>query len=76
MNVMITCDGCGLTAETSTQYDAGCNEIDGVLSEGWVHTSTEDFCPDCADNAESPDLLVCSRWSNCINCSIRRNDAA
>lgn len=50
MSVMITCDDCGETAETSTQYDAGCNEIDGVLDDGWLHTSTEDLCPQCTDH--------------------------
>lgn len=47
MTVSITCDGCSLTAETSTDHDSGTNEIDGVLDEGWVHEGGEDFCPEC-----------------------------
>ena len=48
MTVSIACDGCGLNAETSTSYDAGANEIDGVLDEGWTHDGAEDFCPECS----------------------------
>ncbi len=31
--LMIACDGCGLEEQTTTQHDAGVNEIDGV---GWL----------------------------------------
>lgn len=48
MSVTITCDGCGLTEEASTVYEAGVNEIDGVLDDGWTH-GIEDFCPSCAN---------------------------
>jgi hypothetical protein len=49
MTVYIECDGCGESAQTSTQHDAGTNEIDGVIDEGWIHSSAEDFCPKCAE---------------------------
>lgn len=48
MALSITCDDCGLTVECSTDHDSGCNEIDGVLEDGWVHESSEDLCPQCA----------------------------
>lgn len=46
--LMIACDGCGLEEQTTTQHDAGVNEIDGVLEDGWHHGSSEDYCPKCA----------------------------
>lgn len=49
MTVSIACDDCGLSAETSTSYDAGANEIDGVLDEGWSHEGETDLCPACND---------------------------
>lgn len=49
MTVSIACDRCDAFAETSTSYDAGTNEIDGVLETGWVHDGGEDFCPLCTD---------------------------
>lgn len=48
MSLSITCDDCGLTVECSTDHGSGCNEIDGVLEDGWVHESSEDLCPQCA----------------------------
>ena len=30
MTISITCDDCGASAETSTSYEAGANEIDGA----------------------------------------------
>jgi ATP-dependent DNA helicase RecQ len=48
MIVSIACDMCGESAETSTSYDAGTNEIDAALEEGWVHEGGEDYCPECA----------------------------
>lgn len=47
MTVSITCDGCDLTEETSTSFDAGANEIEAQLDEGWIHNSASDFCPAC-----------------------------
>ncbi|MBG0738753.1 hypothetical protein IV500_04880 [Paeniglutamicibacter antarcticus] len=47
MTVSISCDGCDLTEETSTSFEAGTNEIEGVLEDGWAHSNTDDFCPDC-----------------------------
>lgn len=49
MTVSISCDDCGLSAETSTSYDAGVNEIDGVLDDGWSHEGETDLCPSCND---------------------------
>lgn len=49
MTVTISCDDCGTSAETSTSHDAGANEIDGVLDEGWEHEGGEDYCPTCVD---------------------------
>lgn len=51
MTVSISCDECGLSAETSTRYDAGTNEIDGVLDDGWSHEGGTDLCPPCNDDA-------------------------
>lgn len=48
MTVSIACDDCGVSAETSTDYQAGTNEIDGVLEAGWTHDEGEDLCPTCA----------------------------
>ena len=48
MVVSITCDGCGLTEQTSTQMDSGVNEIESVLDDGWTHGTADDFCPECA----------------------------
>jgi hypothetical protein len=45
MTVSITCDGCDLTEETSTSFDAGANEIEAQLEEGWSHSSNSDYCP-------------------------------
>lgn len=47
MTISITCDGCDLTEETSTSFDAGTNEIESLLEEGWSHDSATDYCPDC-----------------------------
>lgn len=47
MTMSISCDECGLSAETSTRYDAGTNEIDGVLDDGWSHEGGTDLCPPC-----------------------------
>lgn len=52
MTVSISCDGCNLTAETSTEYSAGTNKIDGVLEDGWTHEGGEDRCPKCAPKQE------------------------
>ena len=52
MTVSITCDACGTSAETSTSYDAGVNEIDGVLDDGWAHDGEQDLCPSCAGQEE------------------------
>lgn len=53
MTVSITCDDCSMSAETSTSYDAGANEIDGVLDEGWAHDGESDLCPSCNDDRVS-----------------------
>lgn len=53
MTVSITCDDCGMSAETSTSYEAGANEIDGVLDDGWHHEGETDLCPSCSDEAIS-----------------------
>lgn len=47
MTVSISCDDCGLSAETSTSYEAGSNEIDGVLDDGWSHDGETDLCHSC-----------------------------
>lgn len=52
MTVSITCDECGTSAETSTSYDAGANEIGGVLDDGWAHDGGQDLCPSCAGQEE------------------------
>lgn len=51
MTISITCDGCGASAETSTSYEAGANEIDGALDDGWHHEGETDLCPSCSDEA-------------------------
>ena len=48
MTISISCDGCGLEEQNSTDHDAGTNEIDAVLEDGWTHSTGEDFCPDCS----------------------------
>lgn len=48
MTVSITCDDCGTSAEASTAYDSGTNEIDSALEVGWTHEAGEDLCPDCS----------------------------
>lgn len=53
MTVPITCDGCEVAEEASTQYDSGVNEIDSVLNEGWVHNSSEDYCPACVSKGRA-----------------------
>ena len=53
MVIEIECDGCGESAQTSTSHDAGTNEIDAVLDEGWEHSSTEDYCPNCIADGRS-----------------------
>ena len=52
MTVTIACDDCGVSAETSAAYDAGCNEIDGALDPGWTHEGGEDFCPGCSQSTD------------------------
>lgn len=53
ITIEIECDGCGKHEQTSSDHDSAVNEIDGVLDPGWVHTSTEDYCPDCAEEHEN-----------------------
>lgn len=48
MTISISCDGCNVTVETSTDYDSGANEIESALEPGWIHEGGEDFCPECA----------------------------
>lgn len=48
MTISITCDGCELTEECSTDMDSGANEIEDQLDPGWTHEPGDDRCPKCA----------------------------